>query len=597
MTFVWDDDELNEEQSAAVKQGGNVFLIACPGSGKTRTLTYKVAYELSRLTSHRQFVLAITYTNRAADEIRERVEDLGVDPTQLWIGTIHAFCLEWIIKPYYIYEPALASGYSMIDLHDRERLLEDLCLPYKGLKVTFYDCDFYCTSKGYRLACKDAPKIEAVKAVLRSYFDYLKKNRLIDFELILWYSYNLLQEHGAISRALAGIFKHILIDEYQDTKELQYEIVSSILRAAAETNLFIVGDPNQAIYDSLGGYPISIDELKEKTKLEFHELELSRNYRLSERIVSYFGNYNLHKTKIEAASKEKDYASIISYNATVGRGDLVAEIIRIINYNVETLGVAPNQICVIAPWWLHLASTCRMLSSGMPEHTFDGPGMVPFASDFENFWYKVARLALTEPSPGMYTRRMRWAQEVLRDLDAAGLHFKDFTNKDLLRVCNSLDIAEQDGLQFLRVFFSELFERIGVDFTQFAPLTQQHDAFFESSEKRVARLAKEGVGEIGDIKYFKKLFESRRGITVSTIHGVKGAEFDVVIAYGLLEGMVPHFSDANGDQSAQKMLYVVGSRARKNLFLISETGRKRYGSTYYEPTIRLKQCVFEYDKF
>lgn len=98
--FVWNSGDLNPEQEAAVLAPGNIFLTACPGSGKTRTLTYKIAYELSRMTSDKQRIVAITYTNRAADEIRDRIESLGVDTQHLWIGTIHAFCLEWILRPY-----------------------------------------------------------------------------------------------------------------------------------------------------------------------------------------------------------------------------------------------------------------------------------------------------------------------------------------------------------------------------------------------------------------------------------------------------------------------------------------------------------------
>lgn len=406
----------------------------------------------------------------------------------------------------------------------------------------------------------------AVDAVIVAYLAYLKEYRLIDFELMLWYSYRLIINNESICKSLSGIFKNILIDEYQDTKELQYEIVSSILRVAKDTSLFVVGDPNQAIYESLGGYPIAIDELKAKTGKEFSELELSKNYRSSERIISYFENFNLNKTNIEPASKEKDYQSVICYNTKVQRENLVDEIIRIIHHNIKVLGFSPNQICIIAPWWVHLASTCRRLSSAMPEHTFDGPGMVPFARDFENFWFKVSRVALTEPSPGMYMRRMRWAREILNDLHLAGVHIKELTDKSILRICNSIQLVEQDGLVYLRSFFVRFFEDINVDLTFFPSLAQQQTAFFESSEKQIGKLMKEGINEIGDIKYFKKLFEARKGITVSTIHGVKGAEFDVVIAYGLLEGMVPHFSDDNGDESAQKLLYVIGSRAKKNLF-------------------------------
>lgn len=100
--FVWDPRDLNPEQAEAVIEPSSIFLNACPGSGKTRTLTYKIAYELTRRTDKR-IVVAITYTHRAADEIQERIEDLGVDTSGLWIGTIHAFCLEWILKPYGIY--------------------------------------------------------------------------------------------------------------------------------------------------------------------------------------------------------------------------------------------------------------------------------------------------------------------------------------------------------------------------------------------------------------------------------------------------------------------------------------------------------------
>ncbi|MGY0963244.1 UvrD-helicase domain-containing protein [Klebsiella pneumoniae] len=139
MRFIWDPSDLNPEQAAAVTEPSSIFLIACPGSGKTRTLTYKIAYELSRRTDKRM-VVAITYTHRAADEIQERIEDLGVDTSGLWIGTIHAFCLEWILKPYGIYSPELARGYRVIDPYDRERLLERLCAQYKG--ITHWDCDY-----------------------------------------------------------------------------------------------------------------------------------------------------------------------------------------------------------------------------------------------------------------------------------------------------------------------------------------------------------------------------------------------------------------------------------------------------------------------
>ena len=273
--FTWDPKDLNPEQAAAVIEPSSIFLIACPGSGKTRTLTYKIAYELSRRTDKR-IVVAITYTHRAADEIQERIEDLGVDTSGLWIGTIHAFCLEWILKPYGIYSSDLAQGYRVIDTHDRERLLERLCAPYKG--VTHWDCDYYVTETGYQLGCPDSRKHPTIQQVLNAYFDELSENRQIDFELILWHAYTLVRDRAHIAVLLSRVFSHILVDEYQDTKEIQYSLVTSILRAGCgHTKTLIVGDPNQAIYGTLGGYAMPVEEFRTRAGIPIKELALSLN--------------------------------------------------------------------------------------------------------------------------------------------------------------------------------------------------------------------------------------------------------------------------------------------------------------------------------
>ncbi len=596
--FTWTENELNTEQSEAVIQPGSIFLVACPGSGKTRTLTYKVAHELSRLDSDKKFVIAITYTHRAADEIHERIEDLGVDTSRLWIGTIHSFCLEWIIKPFGIYLPELARGYRVIDQHEREKLLERLCESYSRNrpKITFYDCDYYFTDTGYRLGCPDTGKHSIIHTVLDEYFRVLAENRQIDFELILWHAFKLIEQNASISMLLSKLFSIVLVDEYQDIKQIQYLIIAAILRAGmGKTKLFMVGDPNQAIFESLGGYPIAIDELRAITGISIAERELSQNYRSSERIIKYFGNFNIYNTAITAVANDCHYPSLVSYNNEVSHDDLVDEIVKIIRHNVETLGIPPNEVCVLAPQWFPLATMTRKLVVNMPEYRFDGPGMVPFARDIENFWYKLSKIALTEPSPVMYVRRLRWAGDVLNDLKDAGAETSKISRKLFLRECNSITINESNGLTYLQRFFDMLFEQFEIQFHEFPQLEEYYQAFFESSKSRIARIESEGLDEISDIIFFKKVFQNRTGVTVSTIHGVKGAEFDVVIAYALLEDMVPHFSDVNGVESAQKMIYVIGSRARKNLHLFSEAGRKK-GYSYYKPTRVLAKCYFDYDE-
>lgn len=590
--FTWDPRDLNPEQAAAVIEPSSIFLIACPGSGKTRTLTYKIAYELSRRTDKR-IVVAITYTHRAADEIQERIEDLGVDTSGLWIGTIHAFCLEWIIKPYGIYSSDLAHGYRVIDTHDRERLLERLCAPYKG--VTHWDCNYYVTETGYQLGCPDSRKHHTIHQVLKAYFGELSANRQIDFELILWHAYTLIRDRAHIAVLLSRVFSHILVDEYQDTKQIQYSLVTSILRAGrGQTKTLIVGDPNQAIYGSLGGYAMPVEEFRTRAGIPIKELALSLNYRSSERIISYFSNYNVHATRINSAGKHAKFPSRVTYNQGVIRSDVHDEIVRLIRASLAN-GTPPENICVLAPQWFLLASTTRKLVAMLPDQQFDGPGLVPFSNNFDNFWFKVSKVLLTDSSPRLLVRRMRWANDVIKDLDSFGVDTRRLTPRILLRESNALTVDETDGLRYLDQAFNDLLKRLDISEEVHPALLTHREAFFSSSAARIERLQKEGATYINQVSFFKKVFRERTGITVSTIHGVKGAEFDVVIAFGLLEGMVPHFNETDGHVAASKLLYVLSSRARKHLHLISESGRPRGKYGVYTSTELLAACHFSYD--
>lgn len=588
---------LNAEQEDAIAEPGSVFLVACPGSGKTRTLTYKVASELEKIDSHRNFVAAITYTHRAADEIEERISALGVDTSQLWIGTIHAFCLEWILKPYGVYHPDLKHGFQVINSHESEVILKRLCATYQYPTMTTFDCDYYFTDSSMELGCRKTSKVPSVRQILQDYFSEMQASRHIDFEHILKYAFELVRDNPAISEVLSKIFTFIAIDEYQDTKQVQYSILGAIIRAGAgSTRTLIVGDPNQAIFASLGGYAIAPNDFRSLINVPLKEMALSRNYRSSERIIDYFGNFNVHGTLIEAASNQAAYASAITFDNVTTRNDLEVELARLIRHNIEVEGVSPNEVCVVAPWWIHLAHMTRRLVALMPEYEFDGPGLVPFSRDIDNFWYKLAKLALTEASPRMFVLRLRWAGDIINDLDLAGVDTSRISKRSLLRESNSIAPSDVEGLEYLASYYRTLFEHLNIDYSQYRPLQEQHDAFFASSRERVDRLVKEGAPYVSDIATFRRVFRPRTGITVSTIHGIKGAEFDTVIAFALLDGMVPHFNDADQLNSAKKLMYVIGSRARKNLHLIAERGRTKNGNwPDYDTSIPLKVLSYAYD--
>lgn len=598
--FIWKEGALNEEQEKAVKCDDSVLLVACPGSGKTRTLTYKIAYELSRLESNKQYIVAITYTNNAADEIKDRVELLGVNTDQLWIGTIHSFCLEWILKPYHQYLEDLKYGFRIISAYDAESLLTELCEPYShdDPKVRYWDCGIIAKTDNYYKTCLDTSKHARIDLVHAEYFEILNRNNQIDFEQILFYSYQLLVQKPVISTLLSKIFPFILIDEYQDTKQIQYHIIAMILREnRGKSKTLIVGDPNQSIYQTLGGYPMRKIDLENLFEFNLTRMNLEKNYRSSSKIIEYYDYFKIHSSSIKPSGCFKDYPSTITYDTSVSKETVINKVAELIKFNIQK-GISPDEICVVAPQWIHIASITRQLMAILPDYSFDGPGMAPFSRDIENFWFKVSRIALTEPSPYMFIRRLRWSQEVLKELDLMGVCVAATTNRDLLKFCNSIKIDENDGLKYLETFFEKLSVYLSISIYDYKTLYEHHSAFFENSKKRIERLESERSPFIRNIASFRKVFKQKDGITVSTIHGVKGEEYDTMIGFALLDGYIPHFSDPNGDENADKLLYVLASRARKNLHLISEKGRavNWYNQDGKLPTPNLINYEYLYDE-
>ena len=120
------NEKLSKEQMTICQSEKNLLVKACPGSGKTRTITYKLAYRIEKNPDNLKKLIAITYTNRAADEITHRIEELGIDTERVWTGTVHQFCLEWILKRYKMYTKSLNQGFKIIDERVKERYITEI---------------------------------------------------------------------------------------------------------------------------------------------------------------------------------------------------------------------------------------------------------------------------------------------------------------------------------------------------------------------------------------------------------------------------------------------------------------------------------------
>lgn len=576
---------LNKQQVDAVTESGNVLLTACPGSGKTRALTYKIAYELERLTSTKKIIIAVTFTNRAADEIKKRIRNLNADDTNLWAGTIHSFCLEWILRPYMCYLDEVKNGFSISDEYNSERLINELKTEY-GLK--FWDS----VSTRY---LPNGEKEETInRDLIDEYHEILSSEKLIDFDQILHYSHKLISSYPKISETLKNMFHLICVDEYQDTQLLQYAILSQIMKGkSGNCKMFMVGDADQAIYGSLGGVAKSLAEIEIEFKTTFVNRELSGNYRSNQQIIDYYRNFQTSTIEIKALGANAEDSAIITYNKKVHRDELVEYIVHIIKEKIEA-GIPEHEICVLAPTWYLVIPMGRKLKSLLPDVKFDAVGLSPLLKNKENLWFKIARLFLVPPSPKTYLTRKRWATELINELKDYGILLFDndeFKSKKLLKTINSISSTETDGLQYIKECFQKLLEVLEIDITLNENLQLHWKTFFEGAEMRLENpdfdLAK-------DIESFKKMFKHEEGVVVNTCHGIKGEEFDTVIAFGLLHGKLPNWNES-ALNAAEKLLYVICSRAKRELHLISETGRTTNSGNPYYPTRQLNSVIYDYN--
>jgi len=580
-------DGLNDQQKEAVISSGNVLLTACPGSGKTRVLTYKVAYELQNIGS-KEVVAALTFTNRAAEEIKKRVDFLDIDAGKLWAGTIHAFCLEWILYPYSGYLPELKNGFVIVDEYKVEDLLTQLKAELNLSKFTRVttrlksDGQFVDTNL-------------ANHELLTLYHDTLKKERLIDFDQMLYLSFKLLDTYPKIGKALNNLFKLICVDEYQDTQDLQYRILAKIISARSNhTRIFFVGDKDQAIYESLGGVAKTLQQIKvEFGNIEIQELNLSGNYRSTQRSIDYYKNFQTADIDIQSVCDYAQEQGEITLDQTTHHTDLSETISNLISINLAN-GIPEKEICVLAPQWWMVIPMGRKLKMLLPNVSFDAIGLSPLVKSKENIWFKFARLFLVDPAPNMYFVRSRWANELLDVLDSLGLYLfseKERRAKCLLKAINSIKSSKDDGLEYLEECFVLLMKQMDVDVDSYPNLLIHWKYFFEGTKKRLDNVQNNYAR---DLKSFKALFYHKNGVVVNTCHGIKGEEFHTVICFGLLENYVPNSGESNPETAANKLLYVICSRAKKHLHLIAETGRDTHWKSF-PTTYKLSDVQFTYD--
>jgi superfamily I DNA/RNA helicase len=483
------------------------------------------------------------------------------------------------------YLDELKNGFSISDEYNTENIINELKKDY-GLN--------YWTQISTRYLPNGEKEEIENRDLLDEYHEQIASDKLIDFDQILHYSHCLISTYPKISETLKNMFQLICVDEYQDTQKLQYAILANIMKGVSgNCKMFMVGDSDQAIYGSLGGVAKSKAEIESEFGTLFINKELSGNYRSNQEIIDYYTNFQISDIEIKALGSNAEEKSIITFNKVVHKDDLVEYIATIIREKIKD-GIPEHEICVLAPNWFLVIPMGRKLKSLLPEIKFDAVGLSPLLKNKENVWFKIARLFLVSPSPKTYLTRKRWSTELLNELKDYGIVLfenDEFKSKRLLKIINSIYSEESDGLKYLTDCFLQFFEKLEIEIALNEHLQLQWDTFFDGAEKRLENpdfdLAK-------DIESFRKMFKHEEGVVVNTCHGIKGEEFDTVIAFGLLHGKLPNWNERT-EKAAEKLLYVICSRAKRELHMISETGRVTGSRKPYNPTTQLNSVDYDYD--
>ena len=284
-------ENLNDQQRHAVtSEGQNIMVLAGAGSGKTRVLVHKVAWQVEALSFSPGSIMAVTFTNKAANEMRSRIEDLLQHPSpEIWCGTFHS--LSHRILRRFNKEAELSSGFTILDADDQLRIIKRLSkeqgideakFPYRQ---TQWQINSWKDSGKRAKSIRDRGDFyrKTIKGVYTEYEELCRNDSLVDFAELILKSYELIRKNASVKSYFHKRFRSVLIDEFQDTNTIQYKWLKEITSKDALTTA--VGDDDQSIYGWRGAKVENVDAyIKEFKKVSVVKLE--QNYRSTSKILS-----------------------------------------------------------------------------------------------------------------------------------------------------------------------------------------------------------------------------------------------------------------------------------------------------------------------
>ncbi len=618
---------LNDQQKKAVlHQGRSLLILAGAGSGKTRVITTKIAYLIDQLGIEPRSILAVTFTNKAADEMHERVLAMAPEAYGVMIRTFHSFGA-WLLRRN-AHLLGMNSNFSIYDDEDALTLLHSLYNSYKRRELTTYN-RMISRAKDYALGPEDElSSISTDPRFQEMYERYEARLREIgnaDFGDLILRPVELLRSEPEVQRRMQSRFKIILVDEYQDSNVAQYELLK--LLYGPETYLCVVGDDDQSIYRFRGAEVRNIitfpDEF-ENTSI----IRLEQNYRSTERILSiasHVVNKNrqrLGKTLWTSQGKGvkakiaflRDHDEEAEYCARLlDEGNLAGTAIlyrtNAQSRSLETCfvkkGIPYKIVGSLRFYDREEVKDSLALLSFFVNHSDEvafrriinkptrGIGPKTVSTLVEEAMNQDGDLlaAMQRCAPGFPSRSRKGVEEVLgyiQELEKsiAGELLSDFINA-AVRKSGILEYhRKQDEVALTQKVenLEELVSAAGEYPGGLEGLTQ----FLEDLELDRSRIAKDDPAALP-------------GVTLITMHNTKGLEFDRVIITGMEEGLFPSRPDEKDDEleEERRIFYVSITRARQELFFTSCRQRMIWGRTNFQMPSRflneLPQAEVEVD--
>lgn len=633
-------DILNEQQKEAVfHTEGPLLILAGAGSGKTRVLTHRIAYLIEERGVNPWNILAITFTNKAAGEMRERVDRLvGFGAESIWVSTFHSTCVRILRR--YIDRIGFDTNFTIYDSDDQKSLMRDVCRvldvdtkKYKErmfLSAISAAKDEMITPDEYELnAAGDFGK-QKIAQVYREYERQLHANNALDFDDLLLKTVQLFQTQPDVLESYQERFRYIMVDEYQDTNTVQFKFVS--LLAAKYQNLCVVGDDDQSIYKFRGANIRNILNFEQEFQ-NARVIKLEQNYRSTQNILNaanaVIQNNRGRKDKtLWTDNGDGEKVHLRQFDTAYDEAEFVADDIR---KNIENGGTYQDYAILYRTNAQSRMFEEKFVACNIPYKIVGGVNfyarreikdLLCYLKTIDNGRDDLAvRRIINVPKRGIGLTTITRIQESAAAREIG--FYEALLGLDLIpgvaRAASKLDsfvalieyFKRRSDEVSITDLMNEIIEKTGYIENLEAEDQEDAQARIENIEELVSKIAayeeqcaaeqmkpslSQFLEEVALVADIDSLEENPDYVVLMTLHSAKGLEFPHVYLVGMEDGLFPSYmtitSDNDEDLEEERRLCYVGiTRAEQELTMTCARKRMTRGETHYNRMSRFLQEI------